>query len=447
MGPGPTNADPGAGGGPGASPAHPLSGRGTQRQTGTQTTTGTYPFRSEDFPLFIDAKSIRADHRTRRRLPGSDHNPAVASRHCAACRYQALWALVAYGGRARNRGWTEEQARADLATKPGTFDSMAKEGRRREAAAAGDMARPYDAAFGRRYLCALQRAQSRSGLSVSVRAAQELLGFVIQAVGDQRGAVEPGAMVPWSRIAQRLADGPFPLPDGLRVDDVWTEIVAACDAYPPAARLLEAHVFRRSANGSRQALATSPGDDTTGLAVGRVVDDERQAGTVAEEDGLTVAIAGQLVTQNTDDIAVARELTRQLVVDRFGVDALATIAAADLTLVAGDALRIARHDRVLRDVAYELADQDLRDRASARSLVARRFQEGGVRPPYDQAAEIGRVAYRAWLERRAGEALRLAQSLRLAPLQSNGARAITAPGSSSAWSRRREPAARAAVAV
>lgn len=208
------------------------------------------PFELDDFWLFVDANSIRVEHSKRGTVPDSGHGGS-RRRDCHECQQLALGGLSKFSARARKRGWTRQQALGELSAHPATYDSMVKEGRRMERAANGRLSKPYNAAFGAHYRRALSEAFGAGELSVAVKEAQRLLGFAIQAVQDETSVKEFGNMLPWTRLEKLLAWSVDDLPVGTCAWHVWDEIVAACSRVPRAAKLLDEHVFSKSAGASR----------------------------------------------------------------------------------------------------------------------------------------------------------------------------------------------------
>jgi hypothetical protein len=375
------------------------------------------PFKPDDFMLFLDARSIRTEHRTRGQSQDSDHFGGD-HRRCGECRVLALGGLLAYAGRANANDWTRAEGLAELEAHPAAYDSMVKEGRRRERPAAGLLARPYDAAFGATYKKALTSADRADQLSVPVRAAQEFLGFAIEAVQDQSAVIEPGQMLPWGVLEDRLSAGPFALPRDLRAWWLWDEIVAACEQHPRADSMLEDHVFGRSAAASRQTAphyASPDGGGVVNPIEAAVEADAIGSGHGSDDQVTTHEIAMRLVDRGTVDFAVAKaEAVRALAYrfgDRFDLD-------HDLALaedIAWEAIAIARRDLAVRDAADILRDRPAASPEEATAVVAAALAEGGVEHPYDLDAESGREAHRRWLQVAARDAISMARRRRQAP--------------------------------
>jgi hypothetical protein len=351
----------------------------------------------DDFWLFLDARTVAKQHRTRQVIDDAAHERGPR-RRCQECRVLALGGLLAFAGRARERGWTRAEALADLDAHPATYDSMVKEGRRREGPAAGLLAKPYDAAFGSTYTAALEAADEAGELSVAVRAAQELLGFVITAVQDPDGGIDRGQMVAWEAIEDRLASGPYPLPAGLRAWHVWDEVVAACDAVPRAANLLDDHVFRCSAGASRHTARRPKGDDAGHDAIadaadpgwgGRDADDAVGAIVVREA-------AERLVGAGTASEAASRAAVRRVLAERFGPD-VARAASGGIRSLAADVLALARRELALLEVARHLEQGQGAHPSSAPSGVEAAFERWQLAHPYDLGTDDGRALHARWL--------------------------------------------------
>lgn len=380
------------------------------------------PFEPDDFWLFIDAKRIRSEHRNRGQIPDSDHDSANR-RRCQGCMVMALGGLLAFAGRANNQGWTRAEGLAQLEAHPATYDSMVKEGLRREGPAAGRLAKPYDAAFGAVYEKALIGAHEGGRLSVSVRAAQELLGFAIEMVQDQTAVIESGQMLSWSALEDRLGGGPFALPDGLRAWHLWDEIVAACDRLRRASSMLDDHVYRHSASASRQVTANHPADED-GSTYDPIANAEGSDAIGADgaelAEGITNRVVERLVRRDRLDLDAARAETVRALMDRIGPDRCEGADAEFIDQLAGDAIVVARRELAIRDAALAIVSNA---RTSAEVLavntldpieaVQSALDRRGVEHPYDLDTPDGRECHQRWLAVAAREASHLAQDHRL----------------------------------
>lgn len=388
------------------------------------------PFEPDDFWLFLDAKSIRTEHRTRGRSPGSGHSNGDR-RKCSECRILALGGLLAYAGRANARGWSRAEGLAELEAHPAAYDSMVKEGRRRERPAAGHLARPYDAAFGAVYEKALTTAHAAGLLSVPVRTAQEFLGFAIQAIQDETAVIEPGQILPWEALEARMNAGPYPLPAGLRAWHLWDEIVAASDRVqreitlggvdranrrrPRAATMLDDHVFRQSASASCQTAPHHASADGGGdLDPIEAADEASGVGADlgADHQVTTSRVVERLVRRDVLEFAVARAETLRALTDRFGGGFGSRQDLGLVDAIARDAIGVARRDLAIADAAGELVARPDASLADAVEIVAGTLVAREVDHPYDLDTEMGRQTYERWLAAAARDACRLAQDRR-----------------------------------
>lgn len=372
------------------------------------------PMAPDDFWLFIDAKSIQRAHRTRGQIPDSGHT-AGERRRCPECQHLALGALLAYASRARERGWDREQAIADLREHPATYDSMAKEGRRRENPAMGRLAKPYEAAFGASYEKALRRAHAADLLAVSVRTAQEFLGFTIDAAQDEGAPVEHGRPLPFNAIAHRMASGPYVLPDSVTPEELWRQIVTACEVAGRAWTLLTDHVFRHSAAASRHTATHVVADDGSAYDPIAEASVERSitGGSATDADGIVAAAAAVVADLQRAEPTVAEQAVRRIVANTFGPDAVAAIDHATLMELVEDILLLARRELVVRTAASALrAEHDPSPERTA-SVVASTVASTGLEHPYDLSLADGRDAHERWLEVLQRDALHAARALRI----------------------------------
>lgn len=372
------------------------------------------PLEPDDFWLFLDAASIQKEHRTRGLLPDTDHQ-AGDRRGCPGCQHAALGALLAYAGRASERAWDRQEAIDDLREHPATYDSMAKEGRRRESPAMGRLAKPYDAAFGASYFKAFERARSAGQLAVPVRTAQEFLGFAIEAAQDEHGPIEPGHVLPWDAIGRRLAAGPYPLPDGLEPWQLWVQVEVACRAAGRAATLLEDHVFRHSALASRHTAAEVASDDgdTFDLVAEASEDDGLVGGRDTDDRGIAVRAAAALVRLGRVDDATSRRAVLRVISDSFGPDAVHVLDPEVAEDLAADAAAIARRDLAVQCAAEAVRHLSANAAADAATALRAAILEHGVEHPYDLSTPEGVEAHGRWVGVLTRDVLRTAQDLRL----------------------------------
>ena len=369
------------------------------------------PFLPDDFWQFMDAKSIRREHRTRGQSPESGHTMGD-HRNCGGCFLMAHDGLLAYAGRANARGWTREEGLRELEAHPAAFDSMVKEGRRRERVANGRLAKPYEAAFGAVYEKALRRASDADALSVPVRAAQEFLGFAIEAVQDQSSVIEHGHWMPWEALEERLAAGPFALPRGLRAWHLWDEIIAAFDRVPRASAMVDDHVFQHSAAASRQTAAhhASASDGSVLDPIDNATDSSALGAGVGFDDlGIIGRVVDRLVARDRVDLEAALSEGTRALADRLGRVPDHGPETAMVDQVAHDAITIARRDLAIRDAATAIRGASGGRTMTAIEAIEAAFAERGVGHPYDLDTEDGREAHGRWLAVAAREARLLAR--------------------------------------
>lgn len=288
----------------------------------------------EDLFLFIDARSIAAEHRR-----GRFNDEVVHSgrrRSCHACQERAAWALLAFAGRAQANGWSREQALAYLTEHPATFDSDAIEGTRREKTRSGRLAKPMDAAKGKTYQTAMEAALERGELDIPTPVATDVLGRVIRSVQDL--TTPTGDFVDWDRVADDM-EWNYETPVWI----VWSQIIEACQQVPRAARMLECHVFSWS---QHLAAATMVTRDESGDVVDRT-------GEITYEDSVTTSeVTGfellverlvlRLEARSTADRATAMAWARRIVFESYGPADESADLDRLLDLLVSEALRVVR---------------------------------------------------------------------------------------------------------
>lgn len=215
------------------------------------------PFRPDDVQLFRNTGAIRREHRRAVRLGDPNHD-ARSFEACSACDAAAERSMVIAARRARARGMDRDEALAWLSGHAADTDSAdqaivdpdAYAGRTRENLARDALRdlHPHrdalrNARRSRAYHHALEAAHDAGALSVRPASAIELLGRVAQSVQDPLSKRDPGGFVAWWHIESTLATSGYADCARAGVERVWAQVVAACNAYRPARRLLRKHVF------------------------------------------------------------------------------------------------------------------------------------------------------------------------------------------------------------
>lgn len=375
------------------------------------------PMHPGDFTLFMNARSIRFEHRNRFRNPDQGHLDGPRS-ECPECQNRANWALIAFAGRARHRSWGREEALAQLRAHPATYDTMAKEGRYRENAASRRLAKARVAAFGKVYESALRSARRREELSVSVPIAQELLAWVIRHVQDDAAPTETGMFVPWTRLEEDLGWAELVEQGHIRRSNrawhVWSEITGACDVVPRAQRMLDDHVFRHSAGLSRHVAYHSDDDDDQGQPDMIESATSDQSLTSSDEchaltERIATRVASQLSLRMTLDPALALALCRQALQQELGLETTKVQELQEyLEQVSADAVEAARLPIAMQDAARNLASDPRPSLARARVRLVEALCTWKVscgEPPKDPAA---RPAHDRWVQERANDVLMMA---------------------------------------
>lgn len=265
-----------------------------------------------DHLLFIDAKSISAEHRRGRISNEVVHNGD--RRRCEPCIERSFWALLAFAGRARKNNWTRDEALNYLVEHPAAYDSFAREGTRRRNTSRGVQAKPLDAAKGKIYNDALNDAATRGDLDVPVPTAVKLLGWVIRSVQDESSTVTNGEFTDWDQLEHDL-NWEFPTPAWV----VFSQITKASEAVPKACRKLDQHVFRHSSRFAGCTMTAADESDRQENWIDNM--SAENSVTSSETSGFTRLVERvvlRLETRRSKDLDVARHWAHRIVAETYG---------------------------------------------------------------------------------------------------------------------------------